>query len=117
MSIIMFIDTSSVDFDITLMICILRNFNFVQAPGSGWDNLPPKGDNTFEANLARVKFYRNKLAHLPNSEITDNCFKKIWTTLKRVCFQRLVRIVNVKKIKMTLKFENKRFFCNVIQPC
>lgn len=48
--------TSSEDFDVTLMICILRNLNFVQPPPSGWDELPHVGDNSEKQTILFVKF-------------------------------------------------------------
>ena len=76
--------SSSNDFDITLMICILRNFNLVQAPSSGWDILPQSSDNSLGANLARIKYYRNYVSHSSDFETDVNTFRDYWATLKRV---------------------------------
>lgn len=73
--------TSSADFDITLMICILRCLNIVQPPSSGWDNLPPEGNNSLGANLTRIKVYRNRICHTSKTRINDKTFKRMWSTL------------------------------------
>lgn len=73
--------TSSEDFDVTLMICILRNLNFVQPPPSGWDKLPPVGDNSLGANLTRIKEHRNTFCHSSKTKINDKKFKRLWSSL------------------------------------
>ncbi|XP_061170710.1 uncharacterized protein LOC133180155 [Saccostrea echinata] len=74
--------TSSADFDITLMICLLRSLKFVQEPTTGWDRLPSDRDKSLGAHLTRIKVYRNKLSHPSKSRINENSFNKIWSSLK-----------------------------------
>lgn len=73
--------TCSEDFDITLMICILRSLNFVNPPSSGWDKLPPVADNSLGAHLTRIKIYRNNFCHTSKARINDNTFRRIWSCL------------------------------------
>ncbi|XP_056003199.1 uncharacterized protein LOC125661021 [Ostrea edulis] len=75
--------TSSEDFDVTLMICLLRNLNLVSEPATGWDRVPLDSDNSLGTNMTRIKEYRNKLAHPSKNRMGDNSFKKIWTSLKK----------------------------------
>lgn len=80
--------TSSEDFDVTLMICILRNLNFVQPPPNGWDKLPPVGDNSLGANLTRIKEHRNTFCHSSKTKINDKKFQKLWSSLTHVSFYK-----------------------------
>lgn len=86
LQILFFVATSSEDFDVTLMICILRNLNFVQPPPSGWDKLPPVGDNSLGANLTRIKEHRNTFCHSSKTKINDKKFKRLWSSLTHVSF-------------------------------
>ncbi|KXJ16687.1 E3 ubiquitin-protein ligase DZIP3 [Exaiptasia diaphana] len=46
---------------------------------TGWDVLPPSTDNSLEANLVRIKYYRNEvIAHNSSAEVDDVDFKKYW---------------------------------------
>ena len=54
----------SSDFDIPLMICLLRNFSMMHQPSSGFDALPAASDTSEGDDIARIKYYRNKLAHM-----------------------------------------------------
>ena len=51
----------SKSFDITLLFILLTNICGLSCPSSGWHSKPHASDNSFEANLARIKFYRNEL--------------------------------------------------------
>ncbi|XP_076116375.1 E3 ubiquitin-protein ligase DZIP3-like [Mytilus galloprovincialis] len=65
-------------FDITLMITLLRNLTPMIPPMSGFDCLPPTTATTQGADLARIKFYRNRLAHLDDAKINHDFFITSW---------------------------------------
>lgn len=95
-----FVATCSEDFDITLMICILRSLNFVNPPSSGWDKLPPVADNSLGAHLTRIKIYRNNFCHTSKARINDNTFRRIWSCLTHVsvtCFNYLQNVYTCLK--------------------
>ena len=48
-------------FDITLLFLLLTNICGLTPPLSGWHAKPSPSDSSLEANLARVKIYRNEL--------------------------------------------------------
>ncbi|XP_022790758.1 E3 ubiquitin-protein ligase DZIP3-like [Stylophora pistillata] len=70
----------STDFDITLLFRLLRNICSFTPPVTGWDALPASKDYTFEADLARIKYFRNSIyGHVnENMEIADDCFVVLW---------------------------------------
>ncbi|KAM7425299.1 hypothetical protein ABFA07_023255 [Porites harrisoni] len=70
---------SSKDFDVTLLMLLLRNVCGLIAPTTGWDNLPPVGDTSAEANIARVKYYRNHVyGHASQASVDDATFNSYW---------------------------------------
>ena len=50
---------SSRDFDITLLMILLRNVCGLAPPLTGWDSLPAATDFSHEADIARIKYLRN----------------------------------------------------------
>ena len=69
----------SVNFDITLLMVLLRSICSLTPPTNGWDNLPPDADLTLEAEIARVKFYRNRVyAHASHASVDDVTFSTCW---------------------------------------
>ena len=80
----------STDFDITLLFRLLRTICGLTAPVTGWDALPASTDDSLEAYLARIKYYRNSIyGHVKeNMEISDDKFLVLWREIR----EALVRI-------------------------
>lgn len=76
---------SSSDFDITLLFLLLRNISSLVSPSTGWDKLPIYSDITREADLVRLKFYRNYIfAHISETSIDDKDFETYWSEIGSV---------------------------------
>ncbi|XP_052081860.1 ankyrin-2-like [Mytilus californianus] len=60
--------------DITLMICLLRNIAKLKIH----DVLPNCLDISEEADLSRIKYYRNDFVHATEGIIDDNSFTNVW---------------------------------------
>ena len=74
---------SSKDFDITLLISLLRNICGLTPPATGWDHLPLATDVTREADIARVKYYRNEIyGHTSQASVDDATFGTCWKDIR-----------------------------------
>ena len=74
---------SSKNFDITLLMVLLRNICGLTPPATGWDNLPMATDVTHEADIARIKLYRNTLyGHASQASVDDATFATCWTDIR-----------------------------------
>ena len=77
---------SSNHFDITLLVTLLRNICGLSPPGgaiTGWDVLPDATDLSCEADIVRVKFFRNTVyAHAKRASVDDVTFKKYWKDIR-----------------------------------
>ena len=72
-------------FDITLLFLLLTKICGLTPPPSGWHTKPPSSDTSHEANLARVKFYRNILyGHLTTTAVDTLTFSALWTEISGV---------------------------------
>lgn len=70
---------SSADFDITLLMVLLRSICGLGPPNTGWDSLPPAADMSKEANIARLKYYRNTVyAHASQASVDNATFDSYW---------------------------------------
>ena len=84
---------SSRDFDITLLMVLLRNLCGLPSPTAGWDKLPAVTDVSREADIARVKCYRNNVyAHAERASVDDATFNTCWQDIR----DTLVRLGGVK---------------------
>ena len=76
---------NSINFDITLLFLLLRNICGLSPPRSGWDKMPPVSDTSREANLARMKYYRNELyGHVTTTGIQTSVFDVKWQEMSSV---------------------------------
>ena len=76
---------SSASFDITLLMVLLRNICHLTPPlVSGWDKRPSAADTSTEANIARVKFYRNTVyGHVSQASVDDAAFNILWQNISQ----------------------------------
>ena len=83
----------SAHFDITLLMVLLRNLCGLPSPAAGWDTLPAVTDVSREADIARVKYYRNTVyAHAERASVDDATFNTYWRDIR----DTLVRLGGVK---------------------
>ena len=78
---------SSASFDITLLMVLLRNICGLSPPAStgSWKKLPLLSDNSPEANIARIKYYRNEVfAHASQASVNDATFNMLWQDISNV---------------------------------
>ena len=64
---------TSADLDVTLMVCLLRNFPpYVSPPASGFDALPLSNDLSHGAHIARIKYFKNFIvSHSKDGKLSD----------------------------------------------
>ena len=77
---------NSINFDITLLFLLLTNICGLSPPPSGsWHKMPPASDTSREANLARMKYYRNVLyGHVTTTGIPTPVFDVKWQEVSSV---------------------------------
>ena len=74
---------SSKNFDITLLMVLLRNICGLVRPATGWDTLPPATDTTLEADIVRIKCYRNTVyGHASQASVDDPTFNQCWKDIQ-----------------------------------
>ena len=74
---------SSASFDITLLMVLLRNICGLAAPATGWDSLPAATDVTLEADIARIKYFRNTVyAHAEHASVDNATFNTYWSEIR-----------------------------------
>ena len=92
---------NSIDFDITLLFLLLTNICGLSPPPSGsWHKMPPVSDTSFEANLARMKYYRNVLyGHVTTTGIPTPVFNVKWQEVSSVLISLGLNQSEVDRLK------------------
>ena len=75
-------------FDITLLHLLIRELCNLPAPVRGWHKMPAEDDESLQANITRIKCFRNELCHshstgIPNGEFEDK-WNKITSSLQAI---------------------------------
>ena len=84
---------SSANFDVTLLMVLLRNICNLNPPVTGWDEEPSKSDKSLEADIVRIKYFRNTVyAHAEQASVNDTTFLTHWENIRAV----LVRLGGAK---------------------
>ena len=74
---------SSANFDITLLMILLRNICGLPSPIAGWDTLSASTDVSREADITRVKYYRNSVyGHAECASVDDSTFNIYWGDIR-----------------------------------
>ncbi|XP_028402096.1 uncharacterized protein LOC114525086 [Dendronephthya gigantea] len=69
-------------FDVTLLTVLLRNICGF-AP-TGWSVMPPDTDRSEQANITRIKCYRNEvIAHVRTTRVDNSTFKSLWKKISQ----------------------------------
>ena len=93
---------SSANFDITLLVVLLRNICHLRPPTStgSWDKLPLVSDRTMEANIVRVKYYRNMIyGHVTQASVDDATFETHWQAIKDALIGLGADSATIKRLK------------------
>ena len=97
----------STDFDISLLCKLLRERCSLTAPATGWDNLPKSTDHSLEADMVRIKFYRNNIYHHNhNMEVRNVDFEKFWMEISEALLRIASRISSAKRDEWKKSIEN-----------
>ncbi|XP_053381671.1 uncharacterized protein LOC123533711 [Mercenaria mercenaria] len=87
---------TTADFDLTLSICLLRNLkccglnkHFV------WNAMPQAGDTSLEADICRLRMFRNEIAHISSTTtITQSTFQQKWSDIEKVLIRLNTSVQN-----------------------
>ena len=76
---------SSKEFDVTLLVLLLRNICGLIPPATGWEHIPPAADTSAEANIVRFKYYRNHVyGNASQASVDDATFNTYWQDISNV---------------------------------
>ena len=88
-------------FDVTLLTILLRNICGLTKPGTGWDAMPPTGDVSASADVARIKIFRNQVyGHIASTQLDDAKFNTLWQDISQSLNRLGIPQKDIDEIKM-----------------
>jgi len=75
---------SSATFDFSLLMVLLKSICGLTPPITGWYSLPSAADTSTEANIVRVKYYRNTVyGHASQASVDNITFNHQWEDISQ----------------------------------
>ena len=94
------IPPDSSTFDITLLFLLLTNICGLSPPPTGWHKKPTPSDTSLEANLARIKFFRNQLyGHVATTGVDTPSFNALWVEISAALVALGLRQGEIDRLK------------------
>ena len=92
----------SSNFDITLLVFLLRHVCDLEVPANGWDDLPIATDTKLQDDIARIKFYRKScFAHATETSMKDSDFADLWTEIRDTMVRLRAKATGTYRLKCT----------------
>ncbi|XP_063412355.1 uncharacterized protein LOC134695097 [Mytilus trossulus] len=76
-------ENKSKTFDLSLMICLIRNFTNIQVT----DQLPGPDDDSEGAALSRLEYYRKHIAYSQECDLSFTVFGRYWADITNAIFK------------------------------
>ena len=88
------------EFDITILTVLLRNICGLSAPSTGWNAMPSSTDKSREANIVRIKLFRNSFfGHVPGTAVSRLDFEARWVEVCSALLGLGLTQVEIDKLK------------------
>ena len=88
-------------FDVTLLAVLFRNIcPPLSAPKTGWNAMPVDGDRSTEANIVRIKFFRNEIfAHVTSTQLDSATFQSLWKKVSQALLDLNISQEDIDELK------------------
>ena len=87
-------------FDVTLLTILLRNISGFPPPATGWNTMPPDTDNSIQANITRIKLFRNQVyAHVTSTQVDKSTFDDLWLKISNALIDLKIPTKEIDELK------------------
>ena len=86
-------------FDVTLLTVLFRNI--CGFPKTGWSVMPVDTDRSTQANIVRIKSYRNEVyAHVTSTQVDNATFESLWQKISQALIELNIPQNDVDDLKI-----------------
>ena len=86
-------------FDVTLLTVLFRNI--CGFPKTGWSVMPVDTDRSAQANIVRIKSYRNEVyAHVTSTQVDNTTFELLWQKISQALIELNIPQNDVDDLKV-----------------
>ena len=101
-------------FDVTLLTVLFRNI--CGFPKTGWSVAPVDTDRSTQANIVRIKSYRNEVyAHVTSTQVDNATFESLWQKISQALVELNIPQNDVDDLKICPLAPEKEILIRVIK--
>ncbi len=105
-------------FDVTLLTVLLRNICGLPPPATGWNTMPPVADRSQEANITRIKLFRNQVyAHVSSTLVDDTTFENLWQEISQALVQLKTPRKEIDDLKTGPLVPDEEMYVQSLKEC
>ena len=106
----------SKNFDVTLVIVLLRNICGLPPPATGWNTMPPSTDRSIAANVTKIRLFRNEVyAHATSTEVDNATFENLWRMISQTLVDLNIPQVEIDDLKSTPLGPEEEIYVNSLR--
>ena len=103
-------------FDVTLLMVLFRNICGLPPPATGWNTMPPSADNSIQANVTRIKLFRNEVyAHATSTQVDNATFENLWQRVSQTLVDLNIPQVEIDDLKGTPLGPEEEIYVNSLK--
>ncbi|XP_028402231.1 uncharacterized protein LOC114525210 isoform X1 [Dendronephthya gigantea] len=101
-------------FDITLLTVLFRNI--CGFPSTGWGVMPPDTDRSTQANITRIKYYRNEvIAHVTTTRVENSLFQFLWKKISKALVELGIPQSDVDDLEKCLLGPEEKIYVQMLE--
>ena len=106
----------SKNFDVTLLTVLLRNICSLPPPATGWNTMPPNTDRSPQANIVRMKLFRNQIyAHVTSTKVDDATFESLWQEITQALVELNIPQNDVDDLKTSPLGPEEEIYSGILE--
>ena len=104
------------NFDVTLLTVLLRNICSLPPPATGWNTMPPNTDRSPQANIVRIKLFRNQIyAHVTSTKVDDATFESLWQKITQALVELNIPQNDVDDLKTSPLGPEEEIYLGILE--
>ena len=101
-------------FDLTLLAVLFRNI--CGFPTTGWSGMPVDTDRSVQANIVRIKSYRNEVyAHVTSTQVDNATFESLWQKISQALIELKIPQNDVDDLKICPLAPEEEIYIRVLK--
>ena len=101
-------------FDVTLLTILFRNI--CGLPKTGWSVMPVDSDRSIQANIVRIRLFRNDVyAHVTSTQVDNATFESLWKKISQILVDLKISQKDIDELKTCPLGPEEEVYVRILQ--